>query len=105
MPKEILTTITASQAVKLAKHIAECAERLRGIGEIIEDEKFPSVQVAKWKQTNEGVEYMDTFISALRLALKKARQDRGDFPPPIPARRKKGRKKNVSDLANGSTEK
>lgn len=105
MPKEILTTITASQAVRLAKHISECADRLKGIGEIIEDEGFTALQVAKWKQTNEGVDYMDTFISALRLALKKARQERGDFPPPIPAKRKKSRKKSVSDKVNGSTEK
>jgi hypothetical protein len=99
MPKEILTTISATQALNLAKQIREAADTLHGIALLIQEEEFDELTVSRWRQTSDGVDYIETFISTLRLALKKARQDRGDFPPSTSQRRRKG----VSDSANGST--
>lgn len=75
---------SAEQLREVAKEMAAQALSLQGLAQAMEDAKLPELKVNNYDQLRRAAEYVVNYSQAAQKALRKAREERGDFG--VPAR-------------------
>jgi hypothetical protein len=59
--------------------LASHANALKGLAGAMEALEFPVLEIGNNDQRRRGIEYTENFVSAVRAAIREARENRGDF--------------------------
>lgn len=96
MPKYTTSEQTPEQLVNLAASVNNSAEALRMAAEWMRQVGLTSVKTTNYDQMERATEYLEKFTAAVRIAIKRSLENRGDFgardgveAKPIPKARKK----------------
>lgn len=84
-------TQTPEQVAEVASDLAKAAAELAAISEVMRSCDLNELQVTNYDQLRRAREYTERFALAAKMAIRKAREDRGDFATPI-AEKSKGKK-------------
>lgn len=84
MAHKIPLTHTPESLIALADAFVEQAELLRAVGVGIKASGLKDLAVPNNDQRKRGMQYIESFTNAARTALREAKEDRGDFGPPVP---------------------
>ncbi len=90
MPLHKPVTQTAEQLKQVANDIQRQAQELHAFATGMELIGFASLDITNYDQLRRAQEYLDNYVHAAKTALRKARNQRGDFatvPPPKPAKK------------------
>lgn len=73
---------SADQLRAVANEMAAQANALLGLAKSMDDAGFPELNVTNYDQLRRAAEYCVNYSSAAQKALRKAREERGDFGVP-----------------------
>jgi hypothetical protein len=89
MPKHKPVTQTPQQIRAMAEELARTASELRLYSDAVEHAGFASLPITGFGQMKLAITFADAYGGAVKAALYKAKQDRGDFAePPTPAKKR-----------------
>jgi hypothetical protein len=82
MPKYVTLPHTPTSLRAMAATLGEQADQLRAVADAIEGSGFTSLPITNNAQRKQVFAFLDSFVSAARVALRDAREARGDFGLP-----------------------
>jgi hypothetical protein len=77
---------SADQLRRVADEIAKKAADLQAIAEAMKEADFRELEINNYDQLRRAQEYVDNYANAAKSAIRKAREARGDFATPKPAK-------------------
>lgn len=81
MPRYIEVPQTAENLRAMASALDEHVANLRVAADLMELQKLDTLMVTNADQRKRAMEYLDAWLAAVRSAVRKAREERGDFGP------------------------
>jgi hypothetical protein len=81
MPKYVYADHTPETLAAMAEMLEDNASVLRAAAESMRLQKFETLAVTNNDQRKRGLEFIESFVGAVRTAYRLARESRGDLQP------------------------
>lgn len=91
MPRYIEVPQTGENLKAMASALEDHVANLRIAADQMAANQIETLLVTNADQRKRAMEYLDAWIAAIRSAIRKAREDRGDFGPSGDEPKKKGK--------------